>query len=97
MTINAVISDDNGKITYDIPNGRGFTLDNVVVSDENYYLVEPLEMPVINWVVCLWLKFYTGRTENSIISMATASKFDLWINLQQTRSQCINTCIQFFD
>ena len=83
--INAVISDDNGKMTYGIPNDRGFTLDNVVVSDENYYLVEPLEMPATNWVVCLWLKFYTGMTENSIISMATLSKFNLRIALQQAR------------
>ena len=61
---------DSAKTTVDsIPANRGLTLINTEPSVLNYYEVEPLQIPVIDWSICFWVRFGIPVNWNTILSM----------------------------
>lgn len=63
-------------VLYEIPESRGMTVINTQASISNYYMTDMLSIPVLDWTICVWVKFpLTART--TIISIATEGK-DVW-------------------
>ena len=61
---------DSAKTPVDsIPASRGLPLINTEPSVLNYYEVEPLQIPSIDWSICFWVRFGIPVNWNTILSM----------------------------